>query len=413
MQDNRIGIFIEHTCVLACISCGHALAVYRNDHRNFRILLAHNKVFCAKARCRVYTAGTGFQRNVVADDNQRLAIHQRMLRGHILQLRAHDGAQNLIRFNLCSSDDRRNQVGCQHVNLAVRYLYKGILKARIQRNCQVARQCPRSRRPNHEVYVFCCADDRADLALIVLDCELDVDGRTLVVLVLNFSLSQSGLIVRAPVYRLHAAVNIALLCHLAKDGDLLCNKIVGQRQIRVIPVTDNAQTLKLGSLGVYVLQCELLALVAEVLVADLMSVQTKSGNCLTLDRQTVGVPARHIRRLEACHILVTHDEVLEDLVQCVTQMQIAVCIRRAIVENKERLALVFLHHCMVNILFLPLLQKFRLALWKTRAHRKIGLRKIDCLVVILRHVTVPSFLILDAVLFFESAPSRRFGGILS
>ena len=181
----------------------------------------------------------------------------------------------------------------------------------------------------------------------------------------------------------------------------------------MIPVTDNAQTLKLGSLGVYVLQCELLALVAEVLVADLMSVQTKSGNCLTLDRQTVGIPARHIRRLEACNILVTHDEVLEDLVQCVTQMQIAVCVRRAIVENKERLALVFLHHCMVNILFLPLLQKFRLALRKTRAHRKIGLRKIDCLVVILRHVTVPSFLILDAVLFFESAPSRRFGGILS
>ena len=339
------------------------------------------------------TAGTGFQCNVLAYNNQRITVNQRMLGGHILQLGALDGTDNFIGVNACRCCNRGNQVGSQNINLTIRNLHKGILKVRVQRNCQVARQGPGGGGPDYEVYVVSGADDRADLALIVLDSELHINGFALCVLVFNFSFSQSGLIMRAPVNRLQTLIDVALLCHFAKYFNLLCNKIVGQGQIRVFPVAYNAQTLELLSLGVDMLQCKFLTLITEILVADLMSIQAKCSNCLTLNRKAMGIPARNIRSLKASHILITDNEVLQNLVQRMTQMQIAVCIGRAVMQNEQRLALILLHQCIIDVVLFPFGQKFRLALRKTSAHRKISLRKIDCLIVILRHLTVPSFLI--------------------
>ena len=53
---------------------------------------------------------------------------------------------------------------------------------------------------------------------------------------------------------------------------------------------------------------------------------------LLLDRQSVVVPARDIRRAVAFHRLVANDEVLEELVQGVADVNVAVGIRRAVVE---------------------------------------------------------------------------------
>ena len=153
----------------------------------------------------------------------------------------------------------------------------------------------------------------------------------------------------------------------------------------MFPIAYNAEALKLLALRIDMLQCEFLTLLAELLIADLMAIQTKRGNRLTLNRQAVRIPARNIRCLVTGHILIADDKVLEDLIEGVTQMQITVCIRRAIMQNKQGLALVFLHQCIINMILFPLRQKLRLALGKTRAHREISLGKMDCLVVVLRH----------------------------
>ena len=190
---------------------------------------------------------------------------------------------------------------------------------------------------------------------------------------------------RAPVNRLLTLVDVTLLGHLAENLNLSSLVVVGQGQIRAIPVANNAQTLELRALRVYVVMCKLLTLGTELSNRNLAAIHAISLDGLTLDRQTVSIPARDIRRLIPHHIARTDDEILENLVQGVAHVQIAVCIRRAVVQDEEWLALVLLHQFMIELCLLPVLKKTRLALGKTRTHRKICLRQIDCVIVILLH----------------------------
>ena len=59
-----------------------------------------------------------------------------------------------------------------------------------------------------------------------------------------------------------------------------------------------------------------------------------------------------------------------------TDMDIAVCIRRAVMQNKERFALVMLHQIFVKIMVVPVFQDFRLSVWQIGPHREIRLHHI-------------------------------------
>ena len=53
-----------------------------------------------------------------------------------------------------------------------------------------------------------------------------------------------------------------------------------------------------------------------------------------LDRQAVAVPARHIGRVLAEHLLRAVDDVLQDLVQRVAEMEVAIGVRRPVMQDE-------------------------------------------------------------------------------
>ncbi len=55
---------------------------------------------------------------------------------------------------------------------------------------------------------------------------------------------------------------------------------------------------------------------------------------LVLDRQAVAVPARHVGRVEAGQRLRADDDVLEDLVDRVADVDVAVGVGRAVVQDE-------------------------------------------------------------------------------
>ena len=93
-----------------------------------------------------------------------------------------------------------------------------------------------------------------------------------------------------------------------------------------------------------------------------------------LDRQTVTIPTRHKRGIETAHGLGFDDDVLKHFLHGMADMNIAVRIRRAVVQNIFRFAVAGGAQFSVQIHFLPTLERFRLACGKIRLHRKIRVR---------------------------------------
>ncbi|MNL52623.1 hypothetical protein D3C87_1758170 [compost metagenome] len=89
----------------------------------------------------------------------------------------------------------------------------------------------------------------------------------------------------------------------------------------------------------------------------------------------MAVPAGHIGRVVAQHLHGAGDEILQRLVERVTDMDIAVGIGRAIMDGEERAILGLLALQRVNIQLFPALEPARLALGQPGAHGELGFRQ--------------------------------------
>ena len=105
---------------------------------------------------------------------------------------------------------------------------------------------------------------------------------------------------------------------------------------------------------------------------------------LPFDRQAVAVPARHVIRIEAEHLLAPRHDVLEDFVERVPDMNVAVGVGRAVVEDKSRPAFAGRPQPAVKIDAPPAREDFRLLLRQAGAHREIGLGQEQRFAVIAR-----------------------------
>ena len=84
----------------------------------------------------------------------------------------------------------------------------------------------------------------------------------------------------------------------------------------------------------------------------------------------MAVPARHVARVEAGQLLGLDDHVLEDLVDRVADVQLAVGVRRTVVQHEQRRAAARDAQLLVDALLVPALDPARLALGQVAAHRK-------------------------------------------
>ena len=154
----------------------------------------------------------------------------------------------------------------------------------------------------------------------------------------------------------------------------------------MVPVADAAQTLELIALAVKIGHGKFTADLPQLHIRNRGGIaDARLGARLEFRGQAVRIPARHIGGLPAGHVAVTHNDILQRLVERRAQMNVTVCIRRTIVQNEQGLSLVLLHQRFINSVFFPLFQHDRLALGQTGLHGKFRFGKIQRLFVILSH----------------------------
>ena len=214
--------------------------------------------------------------------------------------------------------------------------------------------------------------------------ETNIDGIALILSVLDFRFCQGRAVFRAPVNSLHALVNVTLLGHLAKNFHLAGLKLGTQGQIGVFEIALHAQTLELCIHHINVLSGKFLADLAQFQLGNAGLLITQRTQCLQFDGKAMGIVAGHIGSLETGHILITDDDVLDDFIQRSTHMDAAIGIRRAIVQNVARFALVVANHLLVDMVLFPVFQHFGFLFRQAGPHFKGGLHLVDGVIIILR-----------------------------
>ncbi|SLM48254.1 protein of unknown function [Nitrospira japonica] len=202
------------------------------------------------------------------------------------------------------------------------------------------------------------------------------------IVILHFRLGQRGLILRTPQHRLETLVDAPTLHELAElpHDRRFVARIHGQ--IRVLPIAERAQTLKLFALDVAELLGIFPAEPADRRGIEGLLLFAEILQHLMLDRQTMAIPTRHIRHVKARHGFRLDDDVLENLVQGVADMNSAVGIRRTVVEDVAGPPLPGLLDLFVQAFLFPPSQQFGFPLRQVRLHGKIGFGQIKrCFVV--------------------------------
>ena len=211
-----------------------------------------------------------------------------------------------------------------------RDLIKAITYRRPKTDRAVLRDRPGRRGPDHDLGAFkplgaCHAR------------ELHPDRICLAVVIFYLRLGQGCLFDRRPHHGLGALIKRAVHQEFL---ELLSDHALGveiHRQIGVRPVSGNPQTLELITLDIDPAFGKLATFLTEVDDIHLILVAAP-GAVLFFDfpfnRQAVAIPARHIAGVPAHHLLRPHNHILEDLVQCMANMQMPVRIRRAIVQGE-------------------------------------------------------------------------------
>ena len=196
-------------------------------------------------------------------------------------------------------------------------------------------------------------------------------------MILDFGLRQRGLLHRTPHHRLTALIERAVHEEL---HELFRNHPLGMiihRQIRISPIPRDAEALELFTLDIHPAFRKLAALLTEiddihiVLVLALLAILLLD---LPLDGKPVTVPARHIARIMPHHLMGPHNHILDGFVERMTNVQMPVRIRRAIMQDKRLTLCALFAQPVINADLSPAGQPLGLALWESRAHRKVGFR---------------------------------------
>ena len=145
----------------------------------------------------------------------------------------------------------------------------------------------------------------------------------------------------------------------------------------MIPVAEDAEPLELvahhvdeplgvGAAGAPEIGERHLALLRAELAVDLQ-----------LDRQAVAVAAGHVRRVVAHHRARLDDEILQDLVHRRADVDLAVGVGRAVVQDELRRPAPALANPPVQAHLLPARERLRLGRRQVRLHREVGPRQVE------------------------------------
>src|SRR3989442_683341 len=261
-------------------------------------------------------------------------------------------------------------------------LDRDVTLRRVDGDREVGRQRPRRRRPDHGEGAP-AGEFRLELRRHRAQRELHPHRGRPLILVFDLRLRQRRLAVHAPVDRLELLVDEAPAdetAELARDDRLVGRR---HRDVGVVPVAEYAQALELVALDVDVPErvlAALLALLDGIHCAPYVYggvVEAELLVHLMPDRKAVTVPAGDVDRVEAEHRARLHDDVFEDFVEDVTQVDVAVRVRRAVVQDPEGAVRGDLAEALVHPELFPPGEHLRLALREVGLHGEGGFRQVQ------------------------------------
>ncbi len=200
--------------------------------------------------------------------------------------------------------------------------------------------------------------------------------------VLQLGVGQGRLAFGAPVDRLQPAVD-ALLLHERSEGLQHRGLVLRvHREIGTLPVAPDPEAAELLALDADEVAGGLGGARPQLHGVDLMAVEVKAADGGDLGRQAVVVPAGHERAVEAPHGLVLDDHVLQDLVERLAEVDVAVREGRAVVQDVLGAALSVVLNGPIEVDLLPEPLEAGLHLAEVGPHGEIGFREVQGLPVV-------------------------------
>ena len=202
------------------------------------------------------------------------------------------------------------------------------------------------------------------------------------VLVFHFGLGQGRPAIRAPVHRLETVVDVAVFddpAESAQDVGLECEV---HSQIRMVPVPEDREALEVLALPLHLGRRVFPAGMAEAGRVHLNPCFPELLLHFKLDRQAVAVPARNERGVVAAQQPGFDDDVLQRLVDSVPDMDLAVGVWRAVVQDEARPATAHIPYLAVQPRRFPHGGSLRLARGQVGLHGKGSLRQVQSVLVI-------------------------------
>jgi len=219
--------------------------------------------------------------------------------------------------------------------------------------------------------------------------KLHENGRGLVLFVLHLRLGQGGAAGGAPVDGLFAALDgpAEIEAPVFFQDFRHVGRVHGE--IGALPIPQHPQTLEFSPLngdeffGIVPAAASNLHLGQPELLGLQLFIH------LVFDGEAVAIPAGPVRAIEAGHLAALDDDVLEDLVEGVPQVQVAVGVGRAVVEDEPGASAALAAEPGVEVRFGPALQQCRLPPGQVGLHGEIAAGQIQGLFIIHRTASQP------------------------
>jgi len=333
-------------------------------------------------------AGARLQSDMLAEENNRVAFVEGVPAVFPRQRRCLEGGDNAA-AQAGAIEERilqslgNNQYPFFGVN-------RHIVELRMHGHCQVGGDGPGGGRPDDNIGFF--AGKRRDGGRdIVNNPEPDKDRRRGMIGVFDLCLCQGGDTGRAPVHRFSSPVKAAVMGKFGQLGCGLTFVLIVHRQVGVVPVAEHAEPLELLLLDGDEFLRIVAALTAHFQLGHGVLFRAEVLFHLQFNRQSVAVPPRYIRGMETFHPFALEDQILENLVEGVTDMDMAVGIGRAVVQYIEGFGRPGCFNLSVKVFFIPADKDFRLTLIQVGLHRKVGKRQIQGIFIVHGFPPVGSF----------------------